>query len=133
MKVLIEEKDETQEYRVTPLSQFKEMTKDYGDRVEIFVPNLCGGETRITIFKSSIPEGNIDNLVYFEEKKMSGNPPLAPDILFKFYDTWIRNGDLKERVSSLKSYYELSDSLDDWINEVNKLLAELDKSFKASK
>ena len=63
MKILIEEKDETQGYRVVPVEQFKDMTRVELDRIVIFVPNLCGGETRITIFKSSCPDGNIENLV----------------------------------------------------------------------
>jgi hypothetical protein len=62
LKVLIEEKDETQDYRVVPLEQFKQATKEYPDRVVIFVPNLCGGETRITIFKTEIPDGHPDNV-----------------------------------------------------------------------
>jgi len=62
MKVLIEEKDETQGYRVIPLEQFKEATYVFPDRIEIYIPNLCGGETRITIFKSEIPEGHPHNV-----------------------------------------------------------------------
>jgi len=51
MKILIEEKDETQQYRIVSLDQLLSMIKDREDRYEIYVPNLCGGETRITIYK----------------------------------------------------------------------------------
>jgi hypothetical protein len=52
MKILIEEKDESQEYRPIPIEQFIEGTKIEKDRIIIYVPNVCGGETRITIYKS---------------------------------------------------------------------------------
>jgi len=51
MKLLIEEKDETQTYRPIDIERQNKMLKDYPDRLEIYIPNLCGGETRITIFK----------------------------------------------------------------------------------
>ena len=47
---------------MVPVAQFKDMTRVESDRIVIFVPNLCGGETRITVFKSSCPDGNIENL-----------------------------------------------------------------------
>ena len=50
-KIAIEEKDESQGYRPIPLEQLLQMIKNKADRVEIFVPNVCGGETRITIYK----------------------------------------------------------------------------------
>lgn len=50
-KLLVEEKDESQEYRPVPLRKFLRTVKNLDDRVVIFVPNMCGGETRITIFK----------------------------------------------------------------------------------
>jgi hypothetical protein len=61
MKVSIEEKDEIG-YRPVPLEQLNEMVKMNRDKVVISVPNLCGGMTRITLFKSEVPEGNIENL-----------------------------------------------------------------------
>lgn len=61
MKVSIEEKDEIG-YRPVPLEQLNEMVKLARDKVVIYVPNLCGGMTRITLFKSECPEGNIENL-----------------------------------------------------------------------
>jgi len=61
MKVSIEEKDEIG-YRPVPLEQLNEMIRMNSDNVVIFVPNLCGGMTRITLFKSESPEGNIENL-----------------------------------------------------------------------
>jgi hypothetical protein len=70
MKISIEEKDETQEYRPAPIEQILGMVKVSKDRVVIYVPNLCGGETRITIFKSEIPEGNKDNVMRL--KKING-------------------------------------------------------------
>lgn len=51
MKILIEEKDETQTYRVVPIDSILDGVKRFKDRIEIYVPNVCGGETRITIFK----------------------------------------------------------------------------------
>ena len=63
MKISIEEKDETQTYRPVSVDQFVGMVKCLNDRVEIYVPNLCGGETKITIFRSTCNEGNIDNLI----------------------------------------------------------------------
>lgn len=51
MKILIEEKDESQEYRPVPIDSFIQMVKIEKDRVLIYVPNLCGGEIRITILK----------------------------------------------------------------------------------
>ena len=68
MKILIEEKDEIQEYRIVPIEQLLAMVKNKEDRYEIYVPNLCGGETRITIFKSSNPEGNTKNLDRLKDK-----------------------------------------------------------------
>jgi hypothetical protein len=62
MKIAIEEKDESQTYRPAPIQQILEMTKVFPDRVVLYVPNLCGGETRITIYKSSIPDGNQENM-----------------------------------------------------------------------
>ncbi len=62
MKILIEEKDETQTYRIAPVDQLIEMLKRYEDRIEIFVPNLCGGETRITVYRSENPNGHEGNL-----------------------------------------------------------------------
>lgn len=62
MKISIEEKDESQTYRPVPVDQLFEMLRNKPDRIVIYVPNLCGGETRISIFKSSIPEGNPENL-----------------------------------------------------------------------
>ena len=69
MKLIIEEKDESQQFRPIPVSQFLQSVKDHEDRVIIFVPNLCGGETRITIFKSEIPEGNPENVKRLNRKK----------------------------------------------------------------
>lgn len=62
MKVLIEERDETQEYRVVSIDQWMEMVKVLDDRVLIYVPNLCGGETKITLFRSTCPDGNVENV-----------------------------------------------------------------------
>jgi len=62
MKIAIEERDETQQYRPVPLDQFQAMVKSHEDRICVYVPNLCGGETRITIFRSSCPNGNPENL-----------------------------------------------------------------------
>ena len=62
LKVLIEEKDETQKYRIAPIEQILQMVKVHKDKVVIRVPNLCGGETRITIFNSSYPDGNKENI-----------------------------------------------------------------------
>ena len=70
MKLLIEEKDETQTYRPIPAQQFLEAVKCLSDRVVVYVPNLCGGETRITICKSTIPDGhpgnNLSNMEFRE-------------------------------------------------------------------
>jgi hypothetical protein len=62
MKILIEEKDETQTYRVVPIDQLLEMVKLSNDKIEIYVPNLCGGESRITVYRSETPNGNEKNL-----------------------------------------------------------------------
>ncbi len=62
MKLSIEEKDETQEYRPVPIQQLLEMVKLEKGKVIIYVPNLCGGETKITIFESEYPMGNTENL-----------------------------------------------------------------------
>lgn len=62
MKILIEEKDETQTYRPAPIDQLFDMVKLYKDKIVIYVPNMCGGETRITVFRSEIPNGNTDNI-----------------------------------------------------------------------
>jgi len=67
MKILIEEKDETQTYRIVPIDQLLEMVKLFNDRIEIFVPNLCGGETKLTVYRSTIPNGNTDNLERLRE------------------------------------------------------------------
>lgn len=69
MKILIEEKDETQTYRVVPIDQYLEMVKLYKDKIEIFVPNLCGGESRITVYRSETPNGNEENLKLLKEMK----------------------------------------------------------------
>ena len=61
MKLSIEEQDENG-YRPVPLEQFHQMIKMHSDKIVIYVPNLCGGETRITLFKSEVPEGNTENL-----------------------------------------------------------------------
>jgi len=60
MKLQIDEKDETQTYRPAPIQQLLEMVKlsEDGNTVIIYVPNACGGETRITIYESAIPKGN---------------------------------------------------------------------------
>ena len=58
MKILIEEKDETQTFRIVPVDHLLNCMKDYPDRVEVFTSNECGGETRVTVFKSTIPDGN---------------------------------------------------------------------------
>ena len=50
-KIAVEEKDESQEYRPVPHERLLQMIQDKADRVEIYVPNACGGETRITIYK----------------------------------------------------------------------------------
>lgn len=62
MKIMVEERDETQRYRPAPIEQLFEMIKIFDDRIIVYVPNMCGGETKVTIFKSSIPDGNTDNL-----------------------------------------------------------------------
>lgn len=62
MKISIEEKDESNAYRPVPIDQFLEMCKTYKDKVEIYVPNLCGGETRITVYRSTCSNGNEENL-----------------------------------------------------------------------
>lgn len=72
MKISIEEKDETQKYRPAPIDQILQMVKVYKDRVVIYVPNLCGGESRITIFRSDYPNGNIENIARLRGK---GNVP----------------------------------------------------------
>lgn len=69
MKIAIEEKDDTQKYRPISIEQFMEAVKDYKDRVEIFVPNLCGGETRITIFKTACPLGNVKNILLLRARQ----------------------------------------------------------------
>lgn len=51
MKILIEEKDETMEYSTISPEQYKEAVKEMKDRYELYIPNACGGESRITIFK----------------------------------------------------------------------------------
>ena len=38
------------------------MIKIYPDYYEVYVPNLCGGETRLTFFKTNCPDGNIENI-----------------------------------------------------------------------
>lgn len=70
MKLLIEEKDESGGYRVAPLEQMIGMVRMYEDRVVIFVPNGCGGETRLTFYKTEYPDGNIENLEYL--KRING-------------------------------------------------------------
>ncbi len=62
MKLLIEEKDETQSYRPISAQQFLQSVKADNQKVVIRVPNMCGGETRITIYESAIPLGNEANL-----------------------------------------------------------------------
>jgi hypothetical protein len=64
MKISIEicEKDETQLYRPVPIDQLLEMCKTFKDKIEIYVPNICGGETRITVYRSTCPNGNEKNL-----------------------------------------------------------------------
>jgi uncharacterized protein YnzC (UPF0291/DUF896 family) len=52
-KIAVEEKDESHKYRPVPLERFLQMIKAKADRIEIFVPNVCGGETRITIYKDN--------------------------------------------------------------------------------
>ena len=52
MKILIEEKDGSQEYRPISIEQFIQGIKLEKDRVIIYIPNACGGETRITVYKS---------------------------------------------------------------------------------
>lgn len=69
MKIAIEEKDETQSYRPVPIDQFIEMIKCKKDRIIIYVPNLCGGETKITIFCSEYPDGNEENIRRLKEIK----------------------------------------------------------------
>ena len=93
MKILIEECNETQLLRVVPLQQFKDMTKEESDRVVIRAPNLCGGETRITIFKSETPEGNTDNLVRLEEQ--AENAPLLPMEWRRRAMEWITRDNIK--------------------------------------
>ena len=58
MKILIEEKDETQTYRIVPVEHLLSCMKVYPDRIEIFISNECAGETRITVYKTTIPDGN---------------------------------------------------------------------------
>ncbi len=62
MKISIEEKDETQSYRPAPIDQILQMVKAFKDRIEIYVPNICGGETRVTIYRSTCPNGNEENV-----------------------------------------------------------------------
>ena len=62
MKISIEEIDETERYRDVPLEQFLEQVQDFHDRVVLYIPNLCGGETRITIYKTTSPLGNLENI-----------------------------------------------------------------------
>lgn len=69
MKLLIEEKDESQTYRPVSVQQLLEMVKVNGDKVLIFVPNLCGGETRITVFESTNSLGNEDNFVRLRKRR----------------------------------------------------------------
>ena len=71
-RISINEKDESETYRPVPIDQFLEMCKTYKDRIEIYVPNLCGGETRITIYRSTCPNGNEENL---ERLKKLDLPP----------------------------------------------------------
>ena len=63
MKLKIEEKDETQTYIPVAIQQLMEMVKVADKEVVIYVPNLCGGETKITIYESENPMGNEDNFV----------------------------------------------------------------------
>lgn len=53
MKIQVEDKDGTQRYRPIPIEKFLQTVKVFKDRIEIYVPNLCGGESRITIFKDA--------------------------------------------------------------------------------
>lgn len=69
MKLQIEEKDESQTYRPVSVQQLLEMVRVDGDKILIFVPNLCGGETRITVFESTIPLGNQDNFVRLKKRR----------------------------------------------------------------
>lgn len=69
MKISIFEKDESQKYRPVPVDQFKAMVKCRRDRVIIFVPNLCGGETKIVVFRSELPNGNEENIVRLRNRK----------------------------------------------------------------
>jgi hypothetical protein len=62
MKILIEERDETQKYRIVPIQQLIEMVRVSKDKTVIRVPNCCGGETKITVFNSTIPDGNPDTI-----------------------------------------------------------------------
>ena len=62
MKILIEEKDETQQYRPTPIQQVLQMVKCFDDKVVVYVPNLCGGQSKITIYYSENPKGNEENM-----------------------------------------------------------------------
>jgi hypothetical protein len=73
MKIAIEEKDESQTYRPAPIQQILEMTYVYPDRIVLFVPNLCGGETRITIYKSTVPDGNEKNMARLAKIKGDAN------------------------------------------------------------
>ena len=50
-KIAVEEKDESQEYRPVPVERFLQCVKNFSDRVEVYVENVCGGETRVTIWK----------------------------------------------------------------------------------
>jgi len=62
VKIAILEKDESQKYHPVPVDQFKQMVKCRRDRIIIYVPNLCGGETKIIIFRSEISNGNQENM-----------------------------------------------------------------------
>lgn len=51
-RIKIEEKtDEHGEYKPYHFSDIINMIKETPDRLTIIVPNACGGETRVTIFK----------------------------------------------------------------------------------
>jgi len=68
MKILIEEKDETQKYRIVPIEQLLAMTRVEIDKVMIYIPNLCGGETRVTIYRSTNPDGHTGNIELLKNK-----------------------------------------------------------------
>lgn len=71
MKIAIDEKDESDTYRPVPIDQWTQMAKCYKDKIEIYVPNLCGGETRITIYRSTCPNGNEKNLERLKKLDLS--------------------------------------------------------------